>query len=43
MLTLLLATKTSGVGHIVGEGIEYFDEETTDLKLPCECECDSTR
>ena len=28
---LLLAAKTSGVGHVVGEKIKYFYEETTDL------------
>ena len=28
---LLLAAKTSGVGHVVGENIEYFYEKTTDF------------
>lgn len=28
---LLFAAKTSGKGHVVGEKIEYFYEETTDL------------
>lgn len=43
MLLLLLATKTSGVGHVISEKVEYFFAETTDLKLACECECDSAR
>ena len=28
---LLLAVKTSGVGHVVGENIDYFYEKTTDF------------
>lgn len=39
MLMLLLAAKTSEVGHVVGE--KYFCEETTDLVN--ECESDSAR
>jgi len=38
---LLLAVKTSWVRKIVGEKMEDFEEETIDLRLACECECDS--